>query len=315
MHRQDYIANEPVTVVTACDERYVRGAAAAIDAAIASLPTHRVARVYVLDGGISQQSKARLQRSWASPHVEVEWLRPNLDSIRDMPVSQQMSLSAYLRILLAELLPSDIETAIYLDADTITIRNLEELWSVPLEGTYCGAVQDLDFPVLNPREVNNDLLAGTTLPNADPRPILNYQELGLSGDAAYFNSGVMLVNVSRWREEGIARRAFEILRANAEHVRFWDQYTLNILFSGQWKMLDPRWNQNSHVFQLPSRKSSHYSAAELEQIKRDPWIVHFNDLPKPWELACEHPLRRLFFKHLDGTSWRQRLLRHRSKAA
>jgi lipopolysaccharide biosynthesis glycosyltransferase len=143
-----------------------------------------------------------------------------------------------------------------------------------------------------------------TMPNMDPRPIPNYRELGLSSAAAYFNAGIMLVNVARWREEQVARRAFECLRVNAAHVRFWDQYALNILFSGQWRIADPRWNQNSHVFQLPSWELSHYTKDELDQLKRDPWIVHFNYLPKPWDLECDHPFRKLFFQHLDRTSWR-----------
>jgi lipopolysaccharide biosynthesis glycosyltransferase len=295
---------EPIVIVTASDEKYVRAMAAAIRSAIVSVPWGRKVQVYVLDGGISKQSQARLARSWRKWRVQAHWLRPNLDAIADMPVSHYVSRSTYLRIFTAELLPGKIEKAIYLDADTIVLRNLEHLWNTPLDNAYCAAVQEVFCPVLNPAEVFSHPLHCMTLPNMDPRPIPNYRELGLSGKAAYFNAGIMLVNVERWRKERVAGRGLEILRENLTHARFWDQYALNVLFSGQWKMLDPRWNQNSHVFQLPSWELSHHTEAELEQIRRDPWIVHFNYLPKPWDLKCEHPFRDLFFKHLDGTSWR-----------
>jgi lipopolysaccharide biosynthesis glycosyltransferase len=296
--------SEPIVIVTACDETYVRALAAAIRSAIVSVPRQRDVHVFVLDGGIDERSKVLLARSWKRRNVDVHWLSPDLDSIADMPVSHHISRSTYLRILTAELLPREIDKAIYLDADTIVVRNLNELWQTPLEGAYCAAVQEVFCPVLNPAEVYSRPLYSMTMRNMNPLPIPNYLELGLSGDAAYFNAGIMLVNVARWREEAIARRGFEILRDNRPHARFWDQYALNVMFSGQWKMLDPRWNQSQIVFKLPTWEQSHYTEAELNQIKRDPWIVHFNYLPKPWDLSCEHPFRRLFFKHLDRTSWR-----------
>jgi lipopolysaccharide biosynthesis glycosyltransferase len=103
--------------------------------------------------------------------------------------------------------------------------------------------------------------------------------------------------------EQVARRAFECLRQNAQHVRYWDQYALNTLFSGRWKPADPRWNQNTHVFRLPTWELSHYTEQQLATVKSDPWIIHFDYKPKPWQLACRHPLRAEFFKHLDQTWW------------
>jgi lipopolysaccharide biosynthesis glycosyltransferase len=259
----------------------------------------------MLDGGISKRSKARLLRSWQSPGVDVRWLKPDLDAVRDLPISHWITQATYLRLLSAEILPPDVNKAIFLDADAIVVRNLEELWSVPLEGNYCAAVQEVFCPVLDPAEVYSHPLYSMTTPNTDPLPIPNYRELGLAADAPYFNAGIMLINVKRWREEGVARRALECLRDNAAHVRFWDQYALNVVFSGQWKIIDPRWNQNTYVFQLPSWELSHYTAQELHELKHNPWIVHFNFLPKPWDLNCDHPFCDLFFNHLDHTRWRR----------
>src|SRR5687768_7961977 len=113
------VASEVVTIVTACDENYVRAAAAAIRSAIASLGGSRDARIYVLDGGIAADSKRKLVRSWAGRRAQVSWLKADLAAIGDLPVSDHVSLATYLRILLAELLPAEISKAIYLDADTI----------------------------------------------------------------------------------------------------------------------------------------------------------------------------------------------------
>src|SRR5262249_4150553 len=149
------------------------------------------------------------------PNISVDWLKVDLEAIGDMPVSEHISLSTYSRILLAELLPAEIDRAIYLDADTIAVRNLEELWSHDLEGLYCGAAQDAFLPVLDPEQTFSHPLHSMTMRGVDPRPICNYRELGLVPTAPYFNAGIMLVNVERWRRECVARRAFACLRDNA----------------------------------------------------------------------------------------------------
>jgi lipopolysaccharide biosynthesis glycosyltransferase len=294
---------EPIAIVTACDENYVPAAATALVSAISSVDSKQELDLFVLDGGVSAGSKSRLEQSCARLRRQVQWLTPNLDAIRGLPVSHHINHSTYLRILLAELLPARVSRAIYLDADVVVVRNLQELWQTPLENSYCAAVQDAFYPVLEPAEVFNHPLQCQVATIHDPRPIVNYRELGLSGALPYFNAGIMLVNVERWRREQVAERSVECLRANAARVRFWDQYALNVLFTGQWKQLDARWNQSSDVFHLPSWQRSHYSMAEFWQVRRDPWIVHFNNLPKPWDANCVHPFRDLFFQHLERTPW------------
>ena len=296
-------SDEAIVVVTACDEKYAHGAAAAIRSAIDSVGGQQPMRVFVLDGGITPRTKMRLRRSWRGKKVTVSFLTPDLNAIRDMPVSDHINLSTYLRILMAELLPSDVERAIYLDADTIVLRDLRELWSVPLEDYYCAATQDVFVPVLNPFEAFSHPIHIVTMKMTIPYPIPNYRELGLSGTAPYFNAGIMLANVDKWRREQVAKRAFECLRTNGDNVRYWDQYALNTLFSGNWKIVDPRWNQNSHVFRIPSWDLSHYTEEVFNLVKQDPWIVHFDYKPKPWDLESKHPFRKQFFQALDRTAW------------
>src|SRR5689334_14654357 len=75
--------NEPIVLVTSCDDNYVLGVAAAMRSAIASIP-RRPIRLFVLDGGVSRGHRRKLHRSWASRRVSVEWLPPDLDAIADL---------------------------------------------------------------------------------------------------------------------------------------------------------------------------------------------------------------------------------------
>jgi lipopolysaccharide biosynthesis glycosyltransferase len=287
---------EPIVLVTASDENYTRGVAVAIRSAIQSLEGREV-RIFVLDGGITDSSKRRLLRSWQRP---VEWLKPDLNLLKDLPISDHISVSTYLRLLLAEMAP--VEKAIYLDADVVVVRNLAHLWETPLDGMFCAAAQDCYVPVLDPHGLFGPML--WSIRNKNPYPIPNYKELGLDAKAPYFNAGIMLVNVKRWRREQVAHRALQCLHDNAGSVCYWDQYALNVLFSGQWKKLDRRWNQQGSVLFNSTWEKSPMSEAEFYMLQHQPWIVHFDYKTKPWHVDCNHPYRKLFFQHLDRTAWR-----------
>ena len=78
---------------------------------------------------------------------------------------------------------------------------------------------------------------------------------------------------------------------------------LNVVLAGKWKPLDIRWNQGSHVFRYRGWKRSPFDRRTYEQLRRDPFIVHFTTSFKPWLLLCRHPLRGEFFRYLDRTAW------------
>ena len=89
--------------------------------------------------------------------------------------------------------------------------------------------------------LENFRLCGPYLGSAQPVP--NYRELGLVPEAAYFNAGVLLIDVAAWRDAELSRRSLACLAQYRQHVYWWDQYALNVVLAGRWGPLDERWNQ------------------------------------------------------------------------
>src|SRR5207244_1433075 len=75
--------------------------------------------------------------------------------------------------------------------------------------------------------------------------VARYRELGLPPKAKYFNAGVLVLNLDRWRRERVTERALEYVKAYAHEVSFWDQEGLNAVLSGKWGELDSVWNWNA----------------------------------------------------------------------
>jgi lipopolysaccharide biosynthesis glycosyltransferase len=178
---------------------------------------------------------------------------------------------AYFRLLLAEVLPAPAGRAIYLDADTVVRHDLGDLWRRDLgRATAGGAVDHL------PR--CRDAVA-------------NWRALGLDGDAAYYNTGVLLVDLDAWRSEDVGARAFAVCRDNAQHLFVAgefaqnDQYGLNVVLQGRWHTVSSLWNWGSERVECAAR------------------IVHYLGNGKPYDPRCRPRFRRLFLEHLNRTAW------------
>lgn len=188
-----------------------------------------------------------------------------------------------LRVLVAELM-TDSERLIYLDADTMVLKPLQPLWETELGESSLGAIRDAAFPW-----------------HAQALP---WRKLGLDPASSYFNSGVMVVPVERWRSQNVGRDAINLLQENL--FRFGDQCALNIVLAEQWNAIDPKWN-----CQLGHRGDDHARAwvtegqDVIDRAREDPAIVHYHSPApnRPWcpDSRAEHADR--WFELLDSTPW------------
>jgi lipopolysaccharide biosynthesis glycosyltransferase len=291
-----------LVVVTATDDGYVMPLAVTIRSALDRLDRNRRLRLYILDGGISAESKRKLAASWNDPRLTVEYLRPDMNLVSDLMVSHHVNSVAYLRLLMPRLLPADVSKVIYLDADMLVRRDLGLLWDEPLDGAAALAVPCIAAPYLD---------SANQLPNfarchkylAASTPVMNFRELGLPADGHYLNSGMMVVDLDRWRREDISAQSLTVLREHAEHVLWWDQYALNVVLADRWRPLDYRWNQGVHIFVYPSWRESPLDRQTYRAMRDDPWIVHFCSPSKPWHYFCAHPCTAEFYATLDHTAW------------
>ncbi|TWT85883.1 General stress protein A [Posidoniimonas polymericola] len=291
-----------VTAATGADEGYALPLGVTVRSAIDSLDADCRLRLFVFDGGLSPESRDRLEQSWQDPRVRLEWIEPDIGAVEHLPVSDHISPACYLRLMLPELLPSDVGKLVYFDADMLVLRSLADLYAEPLGDYLTLAVQEMTAPWFDAdvAAAGKPLLRRLTA----ARPIANYRELGLRPESKYFNSGLMVLDAQRWRQEDIGGEVFDCLEANREHVLWWDQYALNVRLADQWRPLDPRWNQAAGVHLLSSWRESPLDKHAYQQLLQDPWIVHFCSPAKPWRYYCDHPHRDDFYRVMQRTEWR-----------
>jgi lipopolysaccharide biosynthesis glycosyltransferase len=146
-------------------------------------------------------------------------------------------------------------------------------------------------------DVSEHVLAAVTIPGST-----RCAAYGIPEQFGYFQSGVMLINLKRWREEGIFDRLQDYILHNADKIVDADQDVLNACLYDRRRPLPFVWNViapfyfNLHPLGIP--------AAERRSVVRDARIIHFNGPSKPWSYMCRHPRRADYWHYLRRTEWR-----------
>ena len=269
-----------LVIAAAANGNYALPLAVMLRSALVNLNNKAEIEVHIVDDGLSVAERDKVEASLPG-HVLLHWVRRPRAEFDGLPNWGRMSMTTYHKLTLGEWLPSEVTRVIWLDADMLVLGNLAWLWEADLGGHLALAAQDILVPYVSSRF-----------------GIAAHRELGLNGQAKYFNVGVMLIDVARWRRDEVTARAFDYLQRYRERVFFLDQEALNVVLADKWEALDPRWNWNPVIDRV-----STYKRARDEMIG-DPWIIHFVGNLKPWTYLGSSRHQMLYYQWLDQTAWR-----------
>jgi lipopolysaccharide biosynthesis glycosyltransferase len=270
-----------IVVALGADERYSVPLAVAVRSLLDNAFDPRRLEIWILDGGLSPRTVERLWRSWEPTQARLSIVSADLDRLEGLPrMGSRLSSATYLRLFMPEML-TERDRGIYLDADTLVLSDLGELWKVELQEQPIAAVQEAYVPY-----VSSD------------NGLMNWRDLGLEPDAKYFNPGVMILDLARWREENITLKVIRYLTSQTEFVRWHDQDALNAVLAGRWRELDRVWNVTPYWDRPEHRLGSNVDI--LQRVR----ILHFLSDAKPWLPGYEHRGHlKLFQAYLRRTDW------------
>jgi lipopolysaccharide biosynthesis glycosyltransferase len=196
-------------------------------------------------------------------------------------VHENLTSLIYGRLLIPDIVPLSVQKVLYLDCDLVVRGDVAELWDTDLGDKSIFAVRDRIGFV------------------SSSSGLVNYRELGIPADAKYFNSGVLLINLNKWREKQTGMRVFEYVRTHRDIIQMEDQEGLNALLFADWGELDFRWN-----WQIPWR-NYRLGRATVPWVPQTDVksIVHFATSEKPWLPGCDYAEKSIFFEYLDRTPW------------
>ncbi len=281
------IGEKDIVIVASADENYAVPLGVAFVSVLNNSDSADSLRFFVIDGGISQKKKVEMRQEIESRGACLEFLRVDDGLYSGVPVKAHVSVPAYYRISIPDLFDDSVKRAVYLDCDLVARSDIGELWRMDLEGKHLGAVENL----------SNHTYRASGLRQMD-----------------YFNSGVMVLDLERWREDDIPERVRRFKREHPERISTNDQCALNGVLSQSWKRLPLHWNQQSGIYRMTSQLE-HFSEKEVERALWDPSVVHYVGWSKPWTQGCFHPLEGEYRRNLADTVWAEEGLQPSTRQA
>jgi lipopolysaccharide biosynthesis glycosyltransferase len=281
-----------IVLISATDENYAMALGAMIRSVLENLRAGVEVCLYVLGDDLSEDTKRRLMESWRTYPIKVCWLTPRSAKLGEKIQRRgHAGVSAtYFRLMIAELLPHDIKRAIYLDVDMIVLGDLSQLWESDFGDAIVQAVPDSYTEYFHRSRLEQARL-----------PV----ELKLPAGASYFNAGLLVIQVERWRESRVGERALEVASTYGDQLSFHDQDALNLILLGSWKALHPTWNFHELPQFLSAWEAGRYSRAQYRELFLNPKVIHFVSAEKPWTARCYHfCYAPRFFEVLALTRWR-----------
>lgn len=189
------------------------------------------------------------------------------------------SYVTYARIFIPDLLP-EAGRIVYLDGDTLVNGPIDGMLETPMHG------KALAFAV-------------------DCVPCSFKKYIKVPRNQPYYNAGVMVIDVPKWREKRCTERFLDELEHPKGPVSLGDQDIYPRAFPEEIALLHPKWNVISHFFLFSYEGIKRvvggegnilYSKEDFEEAQRDPRIFHFlgNTLGRPWYTSSRHPMRELY---------------------
>ncbi len=189
-------------------------------------------------------------------------------------LTHQLTKATYFRLYFAELLPVEIEKVLFLDSDIIVKESITNLLDIDFNNTYSSTKEYYLYAVDH---------------RFHQEEIARLRKMNFSGNK-YFNAGVLLINLKKWRKDHVTPLFIATLKKYNEEILWADQDVLNLVFDNQWGELDYDYN----AFGLPGKIDDDYK------------IIHYIGMSKPWHFKNRHPYRYLYWKYLELTPFKRR---------
>jgi lipopolysaccharide biosynthesis glycosyltransferase len=275
----------PLVIACASDRRCALPLAVMLRSLAINLQPDCQVEVYAVDDGIPPADKAKVQASLTN-RMKLHWVEPSRSTLAGLPTWGRMPMTTYQKLTLGEWLPAHVEKALWLDCDLLVLDDIAPLWRINLDGRHAFAVPDQRVPFVSSRF-----------------GVAPYHDLGIAPSAKYFNAGVLLIDVARWRSDDVAGQAIHYLQTYRDRVFFWDQEALNAVLAGRWGELDAAWNTHPTINHLVGHDAPAKQNDALDGLSHNIRIAHFSGNIKPWNCGGSGPYHDLYFRYLDQTAW------------
>ena len=267
-----------INIVLLLDEKYFFCTYVAIISMIKNKDKSSIYKLFLLTKDLSTINLDKLKAiSTDNFEIEVIDVSGYGDKYNNIVDVYHISNTALIKFDIPNIL-SSLNKVLYLDGDILVNKDLTELFNTDIEHNYLGAVREI-------RAENN-----------------RYQDL--TGTKYYFNSGVMLLNLKKMRDENISSKLIQKKLNQPKTWKCMDQDVFNNVIADNFKILPLEFNNiisiflssNINLSQINEFYSTKYYS--FKALNKNSTILHFAGELKPWiyNLGCLSKIYKKYSK-------------------
>lgn len=161
---------------------------------------------------------------------------------------------------------SELDRILYVDGDILFEKDPKALFELDLGNNYAAVVKDAKPATYKPPQV---------------------EKLGIPHHSAYFNSGVMMLNLNKFRDDSLSEKLLDYRKNGINY--FMDQDALNVCFEEKVIYLPLYYNVMSSVIGFFTgediQKYYELDTSDKKTIYERAVIVHLCTRYKPWDYS------------------------------
>lgn len=271
--------HDKINILVTFDKNYIKPFQVMLKSLVVNNPDESL-HIWLLHSAIPQEDLVNLEEFCSSMRAVLTPIQVKREIFEDAPISKQYPQEMYYRLLAPLLLPENIDRILYLDPDMLIINSVRPLWETELgDSTFAAASHTDVFDIVNS---------------------VNRVRLGKEHD--YFNSGVLLMDLTKARKLVQAEEIFACVRKHAEELLLPDQDVFNFLYGHDTLPLaDEIWNYDARYFTEYKLRSN--GVCTIDWLMKNTVVLHFCGKKKPWK--PKHTNRfTVLYKHYMSLTFR-----------
>lgn len=254
---------EKIPVVFSADDRFIIPAYTAIWSMLKNAFEKFFYDIYIMySEDLSDKNKAFLLRIEKEfKNCSLTFLKADGRQFEHVNLKEGITVSTMFRLLVSDYL-QQYDKCLYIDCDVVVLGDVSALYTVDIKEDYIAAVKD----------------GGVQYFFEENRGYA--KTIGISDMRNYINGGVLVMNMSAIRNDGLKER---FLSCAGEKYLYADQDILNRCCQHRIKYLPLKYNLFRRFYgRMHLLQDTDFSKDELEEAQGSPVILHYAEGSKPW---------------------------------
>ena len=238
-----------IRICLAIDDNYIPPCLVTINSILVNRNLDEYIEFYILTTGLLTSNKNIIKQITDShPNVLLSFIDVDKNLFKKYYTNTWGLATAY-RLRAASIF-KDFDKILYLDSDICVMSSLWTLYSTNIENAYGALVPDI-------------------WQKTQKRRFLDKKQ-------TYFNSGVFLINLKKWREDDIEIQLDAYYDKNKDNIKYPDQDPINVVLDGKIVELSYKYN-----FVYSPIKNECRMFEDYKKAAENPTIIHYV-FNKPW---------------------------------